>query len=174
MSVFNLSNLLSLLRIPLAFVLMIDLSFYRALAIGLAMMTDGLDGYLARRFKMTSQVGAFLDPLTDKFFVFFAMGIFIYEGNLQIWQAVAMLSRDIAVAIFGCYLALKGSWSYFPFQSIWSGKLTTLIQFIVLFAVTFHFPLANYTFFSFIILGVFALIELYRIEVALSKNLNRP
>ena len=168
MSVFNLSNFLSILRIPLAFVLIIDLTFYRALAIALAMMTDGLDGYLARRFKMTSQVGAFLDPLTDKFFVFFAIGVFIFEGNLQLWQAVFMLSRDIAVAIFGTYLALKGNLQNFPFQSIWSGKITTFIQFVVLLALTFHYSIPVYTFYSFIILGVLALFELYYIE----KNLN--
>lgn len=164
MSIFNFSNFLSILRIPLAFILMIDLSFYRALAIGLAMMTDGLDGYLARRFRMTSQLGAVLDPLTDKFFVFFAIAIFIHEGSLQFWQAFAMLSRDMAVAIFGCYLAVKGSWSNFPFQSIWCGKITTAIQFLVLLALTFHFPVFPYIFFSFILLGILALFELYHIE----------
>ena len=44
MSAFNLSNFLSILRIPLAFALVTDFSLYRALAIGLAMITDGLDG----------------------------------------------------------------------------------------------------------------------------------
>jgi len=170
MSVFNLSNFLSILRIPLAFVLIIDISLYRALAIGLAMITDGLDGYLARRFKMTSQLGAFLDPLTDKFFVFFAITIFIHEGNLHLWQAVAMLSRDIAIAIFGGYLALKGTVSDFPFQSIWSGKLTTFIQFSVLLALTFHFFIPFYTFYSFIVLGFFALFELYQIEKSINSK----
>ena len=65
------SNFLSILRGPLALFFIIDNAFYRCLAIVLAMATDSLDGYLARRFQMTSQIGAFLDPLMDKFFVFF-------------------------------------------------------------------------------------------------------
>ena len=164
MSVFNLSNFLSFLRIPLAFVLIVDSSWYRAVAIILAMITDSLDGYLARRFKTTSQVGAFLDPFTDKFFVFCAIFVFIHEGNLQLWQALTMLSRDIAVGIFGGYLALKGTWNNFPFQSIWCGKVTTTLQFCILLALTFHVAIPSYAFLVLVLLGLLALCELYYLE----------
>lgn len=164
MSICTPSNLLSFLRIPLAFVLIIDNPLYRTLAILLAMMTDSLDGYLARRFRMISQFGTFLDPFTDKFFVFFAMGIYLLEGYLQTWQLVALVSRDIAVLVFTFYLGLKGSWSNFPVQSIWCGKLTTLLQFLVLLALTFHYHLPWYAFISFIVLGALVFFELYLIE----------
>ena len=164
MSAFNLSNFLSILRIPLAFALVTDFSLYRALAIGLAMITDGLDGYLARRYRMTSQVGAFLDPLTDKFFVFFAIMIFIREGNLELWQAASMLSRDAAIALFGAYLAIKKNLPNFPFQSIWCGKVTTFIQFSILLALTFHLSIPIYAFYALMVLGFLALGELYLIE----------
>lgn len=170
MTILNPANILSILRIPLAFVLMIDNSYYRALAIGLAMITDSLDGYLARRYRMTSQIGALLDPLTDKFFVFFAIGIFMHQGYLQLWQVVALLSRDIAVLLFGCYLWLKDHLSNFPFQSIWCGKLMTFLQFLVLLAFTFHVHIPGYAFITFIILGCLVLFEFYHIEQKLNNK----
>lgn len=162
--ILTLSNFLSLLRGPLAFLFIFDNSFYRSFAIVAAMATDSLDGYLARRFRMTSQVGAFLDPLMDKFFVFFAVSIFYSEGNLKLWQAFALISRDFAVLFFGLYLALKKSWSNFQFRAIWSGKITTTLQFFVLLSLTFHVAIPSYIFSCFIALGLIALFELYFIE----------
>lgn len=168
----NLSNFLSLLRGPLALLFMIDSPFYRSLAIILAMVTDGLDGYLARRFRMTSQIGAFLDPVMDKFFVFFGVSMFILEGRLQPWEALALISRDFAVLLFGFYLALRGSWANFQFRSIWSGKITTTLQFFVLLGLTFHLVMPLYIFWCFIALGILALFELYFIEQQIIRRLD--
>lgn len=162
--ILTLSNFLSLLRGPLAFLFILDNPFYRSFAIVAAMATDTLDGYLARRFRMTSQVGAFLDPLMDKFFVFFAVSMFIMEGNLKPWEALALISRDFAVLFFGLYIALRKSWSNFQFRAIWSGKITTTLQFFVLLGLTFHVVIPFYIFWCFIALGVIALFELYVIE----------
>lgn len=169
--IFTLSNFLSFLRGPLAFLFLLDSPFYRALAILLAMITDNLDGYFARKYRNTSQFGAFLDPLMDKFFVFFAVIVFISEGNLQIQEAFSLISRDFAVLIFGIYLALRRTWGDFQFRSIWSGKITTTLQFFVLLGLTFHIPIPFYIYWAFVILGVLALFELYFIE---RQTLRRP
>lgn len=158
------ANCLSILRGPLALLFMIDSAFYRSLAIFLAMLTDYLDGYLARRSQTTSQLGAILDPLMDKFFVFFIVGVFLNEGHLQIWQALALISRDFAVLMFGFYLFFKGAWTNFRFRSIWSGKITTTLQFFVLLGLIFQITIPSYVFFSFMFLGVLALFELCLIE----------
>lgn len=160
----NVSNFLSILRAPLALLLMIDSPFVRATAIFLAMVTDCLDGYIARRYKMTTQLGAVLDPLMDKFFVFFALAIFLSEGRLELWQALSLLSRDAAVLLFGCYLGLQGHFASVRFRSIWSGKLMTTLQFFVLFSLTFRIPIPANLFFLFFGLGLLALIELYTIR----------
>lgn len=160
----NSSNLLSFSRGPLALLFIIDSPFYRTLAIILAMLTDCLDGYLARRYRLTSQFGAFLDPLMDKFFVLFIVGIFIHESKLQVWQAISLMSRDFAVIIFGIYLACKGAWSSFRFRSIWAGKITTTLQFFVLLGLIFSYSILPFVFIIFIVLGMLALIELYFIE----------
>lgn len=162
--IFTPSNFLSLARGPLALLFMVDNAVYRSIAILLAMVTDSLDGYLARRWRMTSQVGAFLDPLMDKLFVLTVAVIFIQEGRLELWEALALISRDFAVLLFGIYLAFKGSWSTFKFRSIWSGKITTALQFFVLLGMTFHYVIPFYLFYSFIFLGILALCELYFTE----------
>ena len=169
--ILTLSNFLSLLRGPLALLFIVDSIFYRCLAIVLAMTTDCLDGYLARRFRMTSQIGAFLDPLMDKFFVFFAVSMLMFEGQLQRWEALALISRDFAVLLFGLYLALRGTWANFQFRSIWSGKITTTLQFFVLLGLTFHLVMPVYIFWCFIALGILALFELYFIEQQIIRQL---
>jgi CDP-diacylglycerol--glycerol-3-phosphate 3-phosphatidyltransferase len=168
--ILNPSNLLSLLRGPLALLFIVDNAFYRGLAILLAMATDGLDGYLARRFRMTSQIGAFLDPLMDKFFVFFIVGILMHEGKIELWESLALISRDFAVLFFGLYLALRRTWSNFQFRSIWCGKITTTLQFFVLLGLTFHVRMPIYIFWCFIVLGILALFELYFIEQQIIKQ----
>jgi CDP-diacylglycerol--glycerol-3-phosphate 3-phosphatidyltransferase len=158
------SNLLSISRIPLALLFLKADIFYRIFAIILAMLTDCLDGFLARRFRATSQFGAILDPLVDKFFVIFALVIFFQENRLSFPEAISLICRDFSILLFGVYLGLKGFWTHFQFRSIWSGKITTALQFLVLIGLTFHVKIPSYVYISFIVLGLLALIELYLIN----------
>ncbi len=153
-------NTLSLARIPLAFLFLSSSPVYRTTAILLAMLTDVLDGYIARRFKKVSPMGALLDPLADKFFVFFAMMIFFFEQRFALWQCLALLSRDFALFLFGSYLILVGQWPYFRFRSILSGKISTILQLVILLCTTYRVNVPSYVFIYLIILGAFALCEL--------------
>lgn len=157
---FTLSNIISLFRLPLAFVFLSEDVFYRCLALILAGASDVLDGFIARKFDQKSYLGTILDPLMDKFFVFFILAIFIAEGQLLIWQAAAMLSRDFALILFGSYLSLKGKLAQYRFRAIWWGKASTFLQFIVLFALASYYTIPPYVFACFIAFGVCALIEL--------------
>ncbi len=78
------SNIISLLRGPLAFLFIIDNSLCRGIAIILAMLTDSLDGYLARRYQTTTRLGAILDPAMDKFFVCFITTIFYMKAAFSL------------------------------------------------------------------------------------------
>jgi CDP-diacylglycerol---glycerol-3-phosphate 3-phosphatidyltransferase len=157
----TLPNILSLMRFPLAFFFLQDNVLIRLGAIILAMATDGLDGYIARKFKMTSRIGTVLDPIMDKFFVFFVLIVFLNEGRLLPWEAVTMLCRDFSVFFFGLFLALTKQLSKYQFRAIWCGKITTLMQFSVLIGLTCNFVFPAYLYGFFIILGLMALIELY-------------
>lgn len=63
----------------------------------LAGISDGVDGYLAKRFGWTTELGAYLDPLADKLLlvsVFVAMGVL---GELPSWLVIAVVTRDILI-----------------------------------------------------------------------------
>ena len=158
---FTLPNLLSLMRIPLAFLFLKQNLWYRSSAIILAMFTDGLDGYIARRFGSISRVGTLLDPIVDRFFVFFIIGTLLSENRLTLFDASVLICRDFSVILFGLYLVLTGKLSKFRFRAIWCGKVTTSLQFLVLLAMTFHFHIPPYVYSIFVVLGFLALVELY-------------
>jgi CDP-diacylglycerol--glycerol-3-phosphate 3-phosphatidyltransferase len=159
----SLHNSLSFLRAPLAFLFLIENTTLRIVAILLAMLTDSIDGYLARRHKAVTRFGAILDPAMDKFFVFFALTVLFLEGRLELWQGCAMISRDFFLLLFGLYLSLTGHWESYRFTAIRWGKVTTALQFLVLVGLTLgiHFP--SYFYGIFVLFGLLAFIELWQI-----------
>jgi CDP-diacylglycerol--glycerol-3-phosphate 3-phosphatidyltransferase len=166
----TLSNFLSLLRVPLAFIFLVDNTAFRIAAILLAMFTDCLDGYLARKYNSTSQVGAILDPLADKFFVIFALAILLLKGRLELWQACAMISRDFFLCVFAIYLSLSGYWQAFKCKAIRWGKVTTALQFFVLIGLTLSYTFNGYIYSLFILSGCLAFIELCQIKKTTSPT----
>lgn len=158
---FTLPNLLSLLRFPLALVFLKHDIIYRSIALVVAMISDGLDGFLARRYKLSSRFGTILDPVMDRFFVFFLIGIFIKEGSLEYWEALSMACRDISVMVFGLYLVFSGRLSKYRFRAIWCGKVTTACQFVVFLAIILGYTIPPVTYSLFVVIGALALIELY-------------
>lgn len=166
----TLPNFLSLLRGFSAFIFLLDNPYYRAVAIFIAMVTDSLDGFLARRWSLTGSFGAILDPIMDKFFVLFVMSVFLWEGKLQGWEALALLSREVAMFLFGFYLIVKGSWIRFQFRSVWPGKVFTTLQFFVLLALTFGIVVPDYFYGIFVLLGILFFIELNQARKKLSRN----
>jgi CDP-diacylglycerol--glycerol-3-phosphate 3-phosphatidyltransferase len=161
---FNLSNSLSLLRAPLALLFLFQNPTVRLIAILLAMLTDSIDGYLARRWHTTSKFGAVLDPAMDKFFVAFCIGVLFSEHRLEFWQALMMISRDFALCLFGLYLSLSGLWHSYKFRSIRWGKITTAMQFIVLGTLTLSYTIPALLYPIFVIFALLALFELFQFK----------
>lgn len=159
--IITLPNLITFLRIPLALAFLQDSIFWRATALVLAMLSDCLDGHIARRYNTISRSGTILDPFADKFFVFFVLTVLITENRLQPWEAATMLGRDFSVIVFGFYLLCKGTLAEYQFRSIWCGKITTTLQLTVLLGLTLRMSFAPFVYISFVILGLMALGELY-------------
>ena len=157
----TLPNIITLLRLPLAFAFLQENTFVRGIALFLAMLSDGLDGYFARRYGKISRLGTLLDPVVDKFFVFFILAIMLAEHRLEWWEAATMLCRDLSLLLFGVYLAIKGNLGKYQFRAIWCGKMMTALQFVVLIGLVFNvvFPPAVYG--LFVVIGLAALGELY-------------
>lgn len=157
----SLPNILSLLRAPLGLLFFVDRAELRTLAIFLAMLTDSIDGYLARRYGYTSKFGAVLDPLMDKFFVYTALLVLLQENHLSSSQALMMLSRDFFILLFFIYIGTTGLWKNFPFKSIRWGKVSTAAQFCFLIALVNSLNFPSYLYYSFILFGFLAFFELF-------------
>jgi len=120
-----------------------------------------LDGYIARRYRLSSKLGALLDPLTDKFFVFFVLAILIKEGHLEWWQVGALLCRDFALLLFASYLFLRGRLTQYKVRAFWCGKIVTSMQFLILSGLSLGIGIPDLVFAVFPLLGGLALFELY-------------
>lgn len=156
----NLSNVLSLSRAGFALAFLQENIMIRVIAIFLAMGTDFLDGFIARRQGTATPFGAILDPIMDKFFVFFAGGVLYIEGALASWELTSLLSRDLSLCLFGLFLGLVKGWKGYECKAIWWGKITTAAQFFVLIGLSIHFVFPRPIYLLFILMAAFAFIEL--------------
>lgn len=155
------SNGLSLVRAPLAFIFCQGSPTLRIVAVLLAMLTDSIDGYIARRNKSASRFGAILDPAMDKFFVYFALSTLFFEGKIAPLELGAMLSRDFFLCLYAFIMILMGKWNTIVFRAIRWGKVTTALQFLGLMGMILGFHLPWFVFAAFIIMGGLAFLELF-------------
>lgn len=134
----NVPNLLAYVRIALtpvvmAFVLLseqIDHSFGIAAAVfTFAALTDFADGYLARRWEITTTLGAFLDSVADKVLVTGSLLVLIEVGRAWSWAAFIIIGRELAVMALRSVAALETSEKMPP--SLW-GKMKATVQFIAI------------------------------------------
>jgi CDP-diacylglycerol--glycerol-3-phosphate 3-phosphatidyltransferase len=86
-------------------------------------VTDGIDGYIARRQGVTSS-GAFLDPLADKVLVLGALLALVVRGDLWWLPAGLIAVREIAVSIFRSRLAQRG----ISVPARWWAKVKTVVS----------------------------------------------
>lgn len=106
----TLPNQLTILRIvltPVFFYLFIQTDpickIVASLIFLLASLTDWYDGYIARRYDMTTRVGQFLDPLADKFLVSTALILFAYLNLIFWWMVILVVIRDFTVTFLRIY-----------------------------------------------------------------------
>lgn len=104
-------NLLTFLRILL--VLPCAYAFYLGyyqLAIGtfiLASITDGIDGFLARKLACQTQLGAILDPLADKFLIVILFFVFTIQNFIPLWFASVIIIREFILLGGALFYRLK-------------------------------------------------------------------
>jgi CDP-diacylglycerol--glycerol-3-phosphate 3-phosphatidyltransferase len=160
--VLTLSNALSLSRGALAFLLLSESVVLRIVAIGGAMITDSIDGFIARKSGTVTRVGAILDPVMDKFFVLFALTILLAEGKLYLFEAGCLMARDFALITFGIVIALTGRWKTYEWKSLFWGKVSTALQLIVLGVLTINLSVPSIIYTTLAFTGAMAFIELCR------------
>jgi CDP-diacylglycerol--glycerol-3-phosphate 3-phosphatidyltransferase len=109
--------------------------------------TDKLDGYLARRLKQSSKIGAILDPVADKILIACCVMLlslpWVAPPNFRIpsWVVIAVYGKDLVIAI-GCLvlLALLGTVTITPRPL---GKASTVLQLAMVMAVLLTPPASS-------------------------------
>lgn len=126
----NFITLLRLAALPFFLLAISDGRFGIALVIFVAAgLSDGIDGYLARRFDMRSALGAYLDPIADKLmlmssYLFLAIPSYPGRFKIPIWLSVLVISRDALLLVVALLLILSSGKRRFP--PTWIGKVTTV------------------------------------------------
>lgn len=123
----NIPNLLTLLRIALlpAVVWRFRLGDSRgALTMYvIAMMTDAVDGWIARRLSQITVLGKLLDPVADKLSSLTLLWLFVSDGQIPVWLFHVVVIKEI-ILIVGSAAALYGGVVVYALPI---GKVTTLI-----------------------------------------------
>ncbi|ASR44159.1 MULTISPECIES: CDP-diacylglycerol--glycerol-3-phosphate 3-phosphatidyltransferase [unclassified Luteimonas] len=107
-------------------------NFAAAFVFGLAAVTDWLDGWIARRYGLSSAFGAFLDPVADKLMVAVALFL-IVQGHPSPWMAIwaaVIVGREIAVSALREWMAELGQRATVKVAAI--GKIKTIAQMVAL------------------------------------------
>lgn len=157
-NVITIPNLLTFLRMALipvfASLLFYDLSGWALAVFIIAGVSDGVDGFLARRFDQESELGTIIDPIADKLLMTTAFIILTMPNVMQpvrhlpvpFWVTAAVIGRDILIiTVAGAINVMTG---FRGFKPSWLGKLSTLVQVIAVtlillaavFGVSFYLP----------------------------------
>jgi len=146
-SPWNSANLVTMARILLvpffAWALLVDGGesvTWRLVATGIfvvAATSDRLDGYLARRYDLVTDLGKLLDPIADKLLVGTALVLLAWPlGELPWWVPVVVLARELGVTLLR-FAVLK----YAVMPASRGGKLKTVLQTVAI--TLFLLPLAH-------------------------------
>lgn len=137
-SIITIPNLLTFLRMALipvfAILLFYGQSGWALFVFFFAGVSDGIDGFIARRFNQQSELGTILDPIADKllmttaFVIMTLPNIFAPTRHLPVpfWVSAAVIGRDVLIiAVAGAIFVITG---FRGFRPSWLGKASTVVQ----------------------------------------------
>ncbi len=139
----NLPNLLTLSRIlsvPVIIILLYSgnrwLNLLTALLVTAAAITDGLDGYMARKYGFESNLGKLLDPLADKILILSTMVMLVYLHRAPAWMVCLILCRETAITGLRAIAADRGK----AIGVTTMAKYKTTFQTVAIVALVIHYP----------------------------------
>lgn len=139
-------NGLSLSRIFLALGLLFAMPAARGPLLFIIIFTDFFDGFLARRWHVTSRLGTILDPIGDKLAALCLGYLFFMEGRVKTFELSMLFSRDIILLLFTLVLLCCGKWRQWTIHSFFCGKLATLLQGIIFLLLCYDIPVPDVTY----------------------------
>jgi len=149
------ANLLTFLRMALipffAILLVYNREGWALLVFTIAGVSDGIDGFIARRFKQESELGTIIDPIADKLlmttaFIMLTIPSVLSPGRhlpVPFWVTAAVIGRDVLIiAVAGAISMMTG---FRGFKPSWLGKASTFVQVtaVILILIAAVFPGMN-------------------------------
>ncbi|NMW17516.1 MAG: CDP-diacylglycerol--glycerol-3-phosphate 3-phosphatidyltransferase [Chlorobiaceae bacterium] len=126
---------LRILLVPVFVVLLLQVEPYLKLlgvvVFVVASLTDIYDGYHARKYGVTTRLGAFLDPLADKLLITAAFFLYVGMGFLSLWMVILVVVRDVIVTGLRIYAEYKNR----PVVTSMEAKYKTLVQNIFVYVI---------------------------------------
>ncbi len=127
----NVPNILTVVRILLIPVLVVIIlakfqgkEIIAFVTFLLAVLTDSLDGHLARRKKQITVLGQLLDPVADKLLIASVFICLVQLGSVPAWMAVIIIGREMAVTGFRAIASSKG----ITIPALRLGKIKMLLE----------------------------------------------
>lgn len=165
----NVPNVLTLLRfglIPIYWLVFFSHSpnrlAYAFIIMLIAGGTDILDGYLARRYNLITDLGVILDPLADKMMMLTVLLSLVMDGRVPWLAAGLLILRDLAMIGVSGYFHLQGLKTV---PAVSWGKINTVLYYITLVALFFNWTYATTLLWMTVILSFltsFIYLELFR------------
>ncbi|MDR3255848.1 MAG: CDP-diacylglycerol--glycerol-3-phosphate 3-phosphatidyltransferase [Synergistaceae bacterium] len=103
-----------------------------------ASITDAADGYIARKRKIVTNLGKFIDPLADKILVVAALISLVQLRRIEAWMVVVIVSREFIVSGIRMVAAVEGV----VIHASAGGKIKTVSQIIAIVMMIFNIPYA--------------------------------
>lgn len=132
----NVPNILSCIRICLVPVFAVtyfceagNVKIYAVAVYALASATDFLDGYIARKYSLTSSLGKILDPVGDKLMTLTVLTCITIDGVIPMWAVIAAIAKELIMVLGGAVIRGKLDGTIPPSNIF--GKTSTVVFFIV-------------------------------------------
>ncbi|SJZ61639.1 CDP-diacylglycerol--glycerol-3-phosphate 3-phosphatidyltransferase [Pilibacter termitis] len=109
-----------------------------AVVFALASVTDWLDGFLARKWKMVTNFGKFADPLADKMLVMAAFVVLVALDFSPAWVVAIIICRELAVTGLRLLLVEENGE---VLAAAWPGKIKTATQMLAIIFLFLHFEI---------------------------------
>jgi cardiolipin synthase (CMP-forming) len=101
-----------------------------------AALTDAFDGWVARKYGLSTRLGAFLDPVADKLMVSAALIVLLSLDRVDAFVALIIVGREITISALREWMAHVGASASVAVN--WIGKMKTILQMVAIGLLLFH------------------------------------
>lgn len=159
----NIANKLTFLRLFLVIVFTIvayfeqnkEIMIFSIIIFIIASITDFLDGYIARKYNLVTNLGKLIDPLADKILVTSALLILIKIDRIDIFSTLVIISREYTISIIRAIAASEGV----VIAASNSGKIKTVLQIFSILLLLYNINIAIFIYYLSVFITVISGIE---------------